>query len=279
MEAPRFVRKLLLNNTVYGNDFILFQDPKEDWEEVYKSIPGFWKDFNVKSVEPNLHESVDFTSPLTLTSGPNHNPSILGSPLDAIYNFFHYNEEFRKYAESVSKFHKLGDRRTVYQYMMESVSVYLRQIKDKPSLFKDYLLSSKIGKTRLQEIGYSDNDIITSSPREFMDSMKMVSSAYLRNGKLSLKYEPAGKIRVFAISDYWTQWILEPLHKSLFNVLANHPCDATFDQEGRVNSFADKSYDFIASYDLKAATDLIPIQLYEKVISYWTSPSHANYSE
>jgi len=54
-------------------------------------------------------------------------------------------------------------------------------------------------------------------------------------GALSLKYESAGKIRVFAMVDYWTQLVLLPLHKHLFRLLETFSiCDGTFDQDGAV---------------------------------------------
>jgi hypothetical protein len=58
-------------------------------------------------------------------------------------------------------------------------------------------------------------------------------------------------------------------------LLSSHPCDATFDQLGKVEEFSKRGYSFIASYDLKSATDLIPIQLYEKLIGHWTVPEFA----
>lgn len=38
-------------------------------------------------------------------------------------------------------------------------------------------------------------------------------------GKLSLKEEPAGKIRVFAMVDAFTQWAFYPLHQVIVSVL------------------------------------------------------------
>jgi len=49
-------------------------------------------------------------------------------------------------------------------------------------------------------------------------------------GQLSTKKEPAGKIRVFAMVDVWTQSILKPLHEALFSFLKSLPNDGTFDQ-------------------------------------------------
>jgi len=49
-------------------------------------------------------------------------------------------------------------------------------------------------------------------------------------GQLSMKQEAAGKIRVFAMVDLWTQSILKPLHLALFDFLKSLPNDGTFDQ-------------------------------------------------
>lgn len=52
-------------------------------------------------------------------------------------------------------------------------------------------------------------------------------------GKLGTKEEP-GKVRVFAMVDYWTQLCLKPLHDGIFAILKNIPQDATFDQGAAV---------------------------------------------
>jgi hypothetical protein len=49
-------------------------------------------------------------------------------------------------------------------------------------------------------------------------------------GQLAIKKEAAGKIRVFAMVDVWTQSILKPLHLALFSFLKSLPNDGTFDQ-------------------------------------------------
>jgi len=91
-------------------------------------------------------------------------------------------------------------------------------------------------------------------------------------------YEAAGKVRTIAIVDYWTNFVLKPLHDWMFKVLTLLPQDATFNQEGRVRDFASRGYRDIWSYDLKSATDLIPLALYralfskmlpEKILDLW----------
>lgn len=54
--------------------------------------------------------------------------------------------------------------------------------------------------------------------------------SYKALGKLGTKVEAAGKIRVFAMVDPVTQWVLDPLHKGLFRVLGRIPMDGTFNQ-------------------------------------------------
>jgi len=81
-------------------------------------------------------------------------------------------------------------------------------------------------------------------------------------GKLAFKIEPAGKVRVFAMVDPFTQWLLAPLHKSIFAFLRTLPSDATFDQRGAVNAFAERLKKEkileVYSFDITAATDRIP---------------------
>lgn len=75
--------------------------------------------------------------------------------------------------------------------------------------------------------------------------------------------ESAGKVRIIAIMDYWTQFVMKPIHDFLFDLLKRHSiCDATFDQLGVLEGFVDrcKGSPFYC-YDLKSATDLIPLSL------------------
>lgn len=90
-------------------------------------------------------------------------------------------------------------------------------------------------------------------------------------GRLALKREAAGKVRVFAMVDGWTQWALDPLHRRLFSILKNRfPTDGTFDQLkplsrvpwGKVPIF---------SYDLSSATDRLPIDLQVKILTQFFS--------
>jgi len=93
-----------------------------------------------------------------------------------------------------------------------------------------------------------------------------------KTGKLSLKWEAAGKVRIFAICDYWTQVALKPLHEHLLRVLSALPTDATFNQVASVESLAAEGHKELFSYDLKSATDLIPKQIYVELLRHLMGP-------
>nr|UJQ92590.1 MAG: putative RNA-dependent RNA polymerase [Mitoviridae sp.] len=82
-------------------------------------------------------------------------------------------------------------------------------------------------------------------------------------GRLHAIEEPAGKVRIVAICDYWTQAALKPVHDHLFRILAKISTDATFNQTGSIESYYDQGLSPHWSFDLKAATDTIPLELYK----------------
>jgi len=51
------------------------------------------------------------------------------------------------------------------------------------------------------------------------------------SGRLSIIKDPECKMRVIAISDYFTQFTLKPIHKIFMNLLRKLPCDRTFTQD------------------------------------------------
>jgi len=93
-------------------------------------------------------------------------------------------------------------------------------------------------------------------PRDYSDRGSSL------NGRLACLPEPAGKVRVVALVDYWTQCALRPLHDWLFEILREIPQDGTFDQLLPVKRLLSKVKDstVIYSYDLSAATDRLSIK-------------------
>jgi len=89
-------------------------------------------------------------------------------------------------------------------------------------------------------------------------------------GSLTLLDEPAGKIRVVAMLDPFTQWMLYPLHKFIFSVLKEIPQDGTYNQMRPLdNLFKIAPWSMqLASMDLTAATDRLPVIFQQHLVSY-----------
>lgn len=81
-------------------------------------------------------------------------------------------------------------------------------------------------------------------------------------GKLGVKREPLGKMRIFAISDFWTQTLLRPLHNFLMEELRKLPMDGTWDQGKAADRVREetKKGTKLFSFDLSAATDRFPVR-------------------
>jgi hypothetical protein len=97
-------------------------------------------------------------------------------------------------------------------------------------------------------------------------------------GKLSLKEESAGKVRVFAMVDPWTQWLLKPLHDTIFDhILASIPQDGTRDQLSPVKALISRKPKSLFSLDLSAATDRLPLWLQKAILAGITGEVYAQY--
>jgi len=101
-------------------------------------------------------------------------------------------------------------------------------------------------------------------------------SVVLRLGKLSTKDEAAGKVRVFAIVDQITQWLLKPLHDYLFEFLRRNKQDCTFNHAKGVEYLKALPGDYYLSLDLKSATDRIPIGIYTFILTRLFDEEYAN---
>jgi len=118
---------------------------------------------------------------------------------------------------------------------------------------------------------------VSSSMKEFFGALEGVGNQSIKtdlnnlaarsgtklNGRLSMKVEAAGKIRVFALVDYWTQVSLRPLHRWIFSLLKEIPQDGTFDQLKPIKRLLKRMPKgaTVYSFDLSAATDRIPVLL------------------
>jgi len=88
-------------------------------------------------------------------------------------------------------------------------------------------------------------------------------------GKLVQLKEAAGKVRVIAIVDSITQWVLKPIHDWLFKILKHIPQDGTFNQDAPLERlWKDFRGQFIGSCDMSAATDRLPVILQAHLLSH-----------
>ena len=78
-------------------------------------------------------------------------------------------------------------------------------------------------------------------------------------GRFGRKLEGAGKVRLFAIVNPVLQTLVRPLHEWAMGVLASLPTDGTFNQHAPLHKLSGKKELF--SFDLKSATDLLPVDL------------------
>jgi len=91
----------------------------------------------------------------------------------------------------------------------------------------------------------------------------------LHLGKLSFKEEAAGKLRVFAMVDIITQSLLEPLHRTLFDLFRKFPNDCTHDQNKGFKYAQELSLKYNCSFgfDLSAATDRLPLSSQQAILN------------
>jgi hypothetical protein len=89
----------------------------------------------------------------------------------------------------------------------------------------------------------------------------------MHTGKLSIVKDPELKLRIIAMVDYQSQFVLKPIHEGLLDLLSSIPNDRTFTQDPFHNWSEDVKENFY-SLDLSAATDRFPIKLQKKLLSY-----------
>jgi hypothetical protein len=88
-------------------------------------------------------------------------------------------------------------------------------------------------------------------------------------GKISIVKDPEYKMRLIAISDYMSQFVLKPIHSQLLNLLRKLPCDRTFTQDPKHKWYGPDKFH---SLDLSSATDRFPIHLQQKLLQFLFVP-------
>nr|WLK77422.1 RNA-dependent RNA polymerase [Suillus luteus mitovirus 5] len=87
-------------------------------------------------------------------------------------------------------------------------------------------------------------------------------------GRLAYVYDQAGKARVVAITNWWIQLCLKPLHDALFNILRPIETDGTFDQKAPLKKLMETPGKKYYSFDLSAATDRLPVSLQADILKH-----------
>lgn len=239
-------------------------------------------------------------------AGPNHPITVLGAGFDAFLwelldRWGGKTPPSTNSSTSVGENDRIADARYAYARQVTGVSRnYIREWlieTGQADLWQQIRLTAKMFRLNnelLVNLISSNNEAVRvvhldgketpafSSDYLYSRGFGMNSKLYrFRNPtlqRLHNLYEAAGKVRTIAIVDYWTNFVLKPLHDWMFKILHLLPQDATFDQEGRVQEFARRGYTQVYSYDLKSATDLIPLALYralfgaifpERILNLW----------
>jgi hypothetical protein len=188
----------------------------------------------VNKVRKPIGDFIDEEPPLIFTAGPNNPVSMFGFMEDNI----------------ALRHHKLWS--PILDFA-EAIDFTCRGF---AAAMQDYLV--------VQRHLWDEEPLYEKGTLESLNDPKLV-----KVGKLSLKYEAAGKVRVFAIGDYYTQWVLRPLHNVIFHWLKNIHSDATFNQNEVLSTFMMNNRNKrFWSFDLKSATDLIPRPLYLSALSF-----------
>jgi len=87
-------------------------------------------------------------------------------------------------------------------------------------------------------------------------------------GRLSVVYDQAGKARIVAITNWWLQLCLKPLHDSIFRFLETIPQDGTFNQTAPLDLILKLNNDHeFSCFDLSSATDRLPVDLQVDILN------------
>lgn len=180
--------------------------------------------------------------------------------------------------EAASATHKVAWTGLIYDAKLLAslkLSWYCRQIMILTGQYELVLLFDYLTSVKTSEIVSPLEPSVVASNMEGMPENSRYSNCTLANpargfaGKLAIKEEAAGKLRVFAMTDIWTQTALKPLEQMLAAFLKGLPNDGVYNQHNSELRCRDKAllYGHSFGYDLSAATDRLPLALQTYILN------------
>jgi len=121
-----------------------------------------------------------------------------------------------------------------------------------------------------------NQDWITSNMEWCASESSNIGIGEVETGKIALASERAGKTRLFAIVDFWTQNSLQSLHDWLMKILGSLRNDSTFDQDRGFERILSVKTRWMSSFDISKFTDRVPLRLQSTMLEYYTSRDLAN---
>ncbi|KAL6959005.1 hypothetical protein U1Q18_050036 [Sarracenia purpurea var. burkii] len=117
------------------------------------------------------------------------------------------------------------------------------------------------------KLGFHFRPMFTSGPNTYKNPVKestvvcggILWSLVPEAGRFGRKLEGSGKLRLFAIANPIFQTLLRPLHDWVMSILSTLKMDGTYDQLAPLSRLKGKRE--LLSFDLKSATDLLPVDL------------------
>jgi hypothetical protein len=123
---------------------------------------------------------------------------------------------------------------------------------------------------RDQEILFRMYTSLTSYPKYILNMLGLTAQYEKRKsnllGKLSFINDPEFKLRIIAMVDYYSQWVLKPIHKHALSILSTIPMDRTYTQDPS-HSWEQNDHKFW-SLDLSSATDRFPVYLQYSIVKW-----------
>lgn len=188
---------------------------------------------------------------ISFKGGPNVSPAYRGVIPDAIALF-----RRPKIVDAIRDYCKIVSSESFF-HLLERTNQVGRD------WWRHTQLGEVIPSTKLYEFSH----LSPKGRKIFDDVLGDISDLY--SGRLHGIDEPAGKVRIIALVDIWTQSIFSPLHELLFTFLKTLPNDGTFDQDKaffRAQAKASVSK-VVYSVDLSSATDRLPIKIQVEILN------------